>query len=246
MKTSLISRIANGLAAPVSPVRMVRNDRDHLYKIQFHQVKPEASSDYQDLCRQELQQIDTNEDVPMQLMASFKTWYGHQDEVIHIWKYKGNGYESHQKTQNELAELDSYRKFREARGKMLTSRRNELVYEFGFWPQMVAKNRNCLYELRSYQLKPGTIADWAGHWNTVFAQKYRVDEPVGGFFSDIGDLNMVYYFWAYKDLQDRLEVRNKAWSAKGDSWQRVVTNTQVLCNGITSSILEPMDFSPTK
>jgi len=234
------------LAPPISPVRMVRNDRDHLYKIQFHQVKPEAAQDYQQLCKENLIDINDATTVPMKLMASFKTWYGHQDEVIHIWKYQGNGYESHQKTQAELASMESYKKFRQERGKMLSSRKNELVYEFGFWPQMVAKDRNCLYELRSYQLKPGTIADWSGHWNNVFQNKYRADEPVGGFFSDIGDLNMVYYFWAYKDLQDRLEVRNKAWSAKGQEWQRVVTDTQMLCNGITSSILEPMDFSPTK
>jgi len=238
--------MAQALRAPVAPVRMVDPRRDHLYKIQFHQVKPEASMDYQDLCREELQEINANTSVPMELMASFKTWYGHQDEVIHIWRYSGNGYAAHKKTQNELANMESYRKFREARGKMLTSRKNELVYEFGFWPQMVQKDRNCLYELRTYQLKPGTIADWAGHWNHVFQQKYRVDEPVGGFFSDIGDLNRVYYFWAYKDLQERLEVREKAWSAKGDSWQRLVTDTQMLCNGISSSILEPMDFSPTK
>jgi len=247
MKTSVISRMAQALrTAPIAPVRMVRADRDHLYKIQFHQVKPEASSDYQDLCMTHLKEINENENVPMTLMASFKTWYGHQDEVIHIWRYSGNGYAAHKKTQDELANMESYRKFREARGKMLTSRKNELVYEFGFWPQMAVKDRNCLYELRSYQLKPGTIADWAGHWNAVFQHKYRVDEPVGGFFSDIGDLNMVYYIWAYKDLQERLEVREKAWSAAGDSWQRVVTDTQILCNGITSSILEPMDFSPTK
>ena len=67
--------------------------------------------------------------VPMKLMASFKTWYGHQDEVIHIWKYQGNGYESHQKTQAELASMESYKKFRQERGKMLSSRKNELVYE---------------------------------------------------------------------------------------------------------------------
>jgi len=244
--SSILRALGSRLTPPVPPVRMVNRNREHLYKIQFHQVKPEHAGVYRDLCKEHLVKLDKNPDIPIELMGSFSTWYGKQDQHIHVWRYNDNGYQSHHNSELLLQQSKEYTDFRQERSKLLNDRKNELVYEFGFWPAMVAKDRDAIYELRSYQLKPGTIADWAGEWNNVFSKKYRVDEPVGGFFSDIGTLNMVYYFWAYKDLQDRLNVRNKVWGQSGEDWQRVVTNTQRLCSHMESSILEPLDFSPTQ
>ena len=82
MRATAINRMRAALKPPVPPVRMVRAERDHLYKIQFHQVKPAAAMDYRDLCREHLTQINDKTSVPMELMASFSTWYGKQDEVI--------------------------------------------------------------------------------------------------------------------------------------------------------------------
>jgi len=225
---------------------MINTSREHCYKIQFHQVKPADVGHYRDLCRENLVRVHEKSELPIELMASFSTWYGKQDQHVHIWKYTGDAYRNHRECERALEDMPEYKAFREERSKLISSRKNELVYEFGFWPQMIAKDRNCIYELRSYQLQPGTLNSWAGEWNTVFSKKYRVDEPVGGFFSDVGSLNMVYYIWAYKDLQDRHDVRSKVWGHAGEDWQRVVTNTQRLCTNMESAIMEPLDFSPTK
>lgn len=248
MKISSVKSALNSLRVlnkPVPPLRLVNEQRDHLYKIQFHNLKPEAVEDYQGLCKEFMLPIHEDPEIPMELMASWMTLYGDQDQAIHVWKYSDNKYTSHAQSKDLLKMHSNYSKFREQRAKMLVNRRNDLLYEFGFWPQMQPATRNKIYELRSYKLQPGTMVDWAGEWNQVFARKLRQHEtPVGGFFTDIGDLNRIYHIWAYDDLAHRRNVRNEAWAV--DTWREVVANTQKLCTTMTSDVLVPMDFSPTQ
>lgn len=73
--------------------------------------------------------------------------------------------------------------------------------------------------------------------------KYRQDEAVGGFFSQIGEMHQVHHLWgmlvegrrgrrilelcpcpvAYKDLEDRVETRQAAWEFPG--WDECVVKT---------------------
>lgn len=43
--------------------------------------------------------------------------------------------------------------YRSERGKMLLSRRNQLLLEFSFWNEPVPRAGSNIYELRSYQLR---------------------------------------------------------------------------------------------
>lgn len=55
----------------------------------------------------------------------------------------------------DLQEFTAYRK---ERGKMLLSRRNQLLLEFSFWNEPVPREGPNIYELRSYQLRVSTTA----------------------------------------------------------------------------------------
>lgn len=247
MKSTLqqMFKLSTSQAKQVPPLRLINQNRDHLYKIQAHKIKPECFTAYKQLCGEELQKLHKDDDVPVELMASFVSLYGKQDMAYHFWKYKGNGYDSHDETLRILEKKPDFCKFRSERAKMLQSRESDLVYEFAFWPQMqTTKTNTNIYELRTYHLHPGTLPDFAGQWNTVFGNKYRSDKAVGGFFGDIGKLNVIYHLWSYKDLADRLETRNRAWSNSGADWQRVVSNTQRLCKSMESVILEAMNRKP--
>jgi len=188
------------------------------------------------------------------------TWYGSQDEAVHLWRYKGN-YSAHKFSNSSKAKSldEDYTKFREERGKMLVNRRNDLVFEFGFCPQIsnfkaqqdqsiidgkFDSNSNMVYEFRQYELKPGRLSDWNGQWNKVFQSKIRGHDNdfVGGFFTDIGKLNTIYYIWAYPSLEDRKNMRDKAWMH--DDWASVVTETQDCCESMSSQIMLPMMHSP--
>jgi len=49
--------------------------------------------------------------------------------------------------------LQEFVEYRKERGKMLLSRRNQLLLEFSFWNEPVPRPGPNIYELRSYQLR---------------------------------------------------------------------------------------------
>src|SRR5688500_10366 len=70
-------------------------------------------------------------------------------------------------------------------------------------PYLDAKETSVIYEIRTYNVKPGAVAEWEGR----FAEAYSVREkysPLGGMWhTDIGPLNQVVHIWQYENLQER-------------------------------------------
>ncbi|TTC00274.1 T-complex protein 1 subunit zeta [Bagarius yarrelli] len=91
-------------------------------------------------------------------------------------------------TENRIKQ--EFIEYREKRGKMLLSRRNQLLLEFSFWNEPVPRDGPNIYELRSYQLRPGTMIEWGNYWARAIELRQQNNEAVGGFFSQIGNLYM--------------------------------------------------------
>jgi len=47
----------------------------------------------------------------------------------------------------------------------LTSRSSQLSQEFAFFPTAPPRAQGGIFELRSYQLKPGTLLEWENTWS---------------------------------------------------------------------------------
>ena len=90
---------------------------------------PDAITDYQELCNEYLPAIDARKDIPIDLMGSFKVWYGETDQAIHLWKYRKNEYSSHAEAHGLLTKLPEFQKFKQERAKMLMAQRNDLIFE---------------------------------------------------------------------------------------------------------------------
>ncbi|XP_075913896.1 protein NipSnap homolog 1-like isoform X2 [Petromyzon marinus] len=220
---------------------LAKHDTSNLYKLQFHNVKPECLYAYNQLVTEMLPKIHDNPELPTELVGSFNTWYGEQDQAVHLWSYSG-GYPSLTTVMNELKKDKEFAEFRQERSKMLMSRRNQLLLEFTFWNEPRPRKGPFIYELRTYQLRPGTMIEWGNNWARAIRHRQDNDEPVGGFFSQIGDLYVVHHLWAYKDLQSRDETRQSAWHKPG--WEECVYYTVPLIRHMESRIMIPLKFSP--
>ncbi|XP_017896007.1 PREDICTED: protein NipSnap homolog 2 isoform X2 [Capra hircus] len=135
-----------------------------------------------------------------------------------------------------------FSEFRKARSNMLLSRKNQLLLEFSFWNEPIPRSGPNIYELRSYQLRPGTMIEWGNYWARAIRFRQDGNEAVGGFFSQIGQLYMVHHLWAYKDLQTREDIRNAAWHKHG--WEELVYYTVPLIQEMESRIMIPQKTSP--
>uniref|UniRef100_A0A8D0D3X2 Nipsnap homolog 2 n=1 Tax=Sander lucioperca TaxID=283035 RepID=A0A8D0D3X2_SANLU len=222
---------------------LTKNEESNLYKIQFHNVKPECLDAYNKLCEDVLPSIHADKYYPCELVGTWNTWYGEQDQAVHLWRYRG-GYPALTEVMNKLKQNQEFTAYRKERGKMLMSRRNQLLLEFSFWNEPVPREGPNIYELRSYQLRPGTMIEWGNYWARAIRYRQHNREAVGGFFSQIGNLYMVHHLWAYKDLQSREDTRNGAWQQEG--WDEVVYYTVPLIQHMDSRIMIPTKASPLK
>lgn len=218
-----------------------KEQNEYLYKVQFHQVKPEALPAYKKLCSEFIPRMSEIQDLPMQCVGSWSCWYGDQDQVVHLWRYT-DGFSSFRQASNKLAEHSWYKDMWTERSKMLHSRTNQLLYEFSFWNEIEAREGPNIYELRTYHLKPGTMIEWANNWARGIQKRQKNSEAVAGFFSEIGDLNVVHHLWAYKDLENRRTTRQAAWEKPG--WDDTVYYTVPLIRNMQSRILIPLEYSP--
>ncbi|KFO23627.1 THO complex subunit 5 like protein [Fukomys damarensis] len=207
-----------------------------LYQIQFHNVKPECLDAYNSLTEAVLPELHLDEDYPCSLVGNWNTWYGEQDQAVHLWRFSG-GYPALMDCMNKLKNNKEYLEFRKERSCMLLSRRNQLLLEFSFWNEPQPRAGPNIYELRTYKLKPGTMIEWGNNWARAIKYRQENQEAVGGFFSQIGELYVVHHLWAYRDLQSREETRNAAWRKRG--WDENVYYTdKTLTVAIEGSVVE--------
>jgi hypothetical protein len=68
-------------------------------------------------------------------------------------------------SQNKVLKINKeYKAFLKELKPMLRSRESQVVLEFGFWNAIVPHDKNNIYELRSYLLKPGRMLEWEQGW----------------------------------------------------------------------------------
>uniref|UniRef100_A0A3B3CAW7 Nipsnap homolog 2 n=1 Tax=Oryzias melastigma TaxID=30732 RepID=A0A3B3CAW7_ORYME len=221
---------------------LTKNEASNLYKIQCKSVRNPCTARLTTAVSEDvLPTIHADKYYPCELVGTWNTWYGDQDQAVHLWRYRG-GYPALTEVMNKLRQNKEFTAYRKERGKMLLSRRNQLLLEFSFWNEPVPREGPNIYELRSYQLRPGTMIEWGNYWARGIRHRQRNKEAVGGFFSQIGDLYMVHHLWAYKDLQSREETRNGAWQQEG--WHEAVYYTVPLIQHMESRIMIPLKASP--
>jgi hypothetical protein len=71
------------------------------------------------------------------------------------------------------------------RGKMLRSRYVQFLLAFSYWPAILPRTGNNLYEIRSYTLKPGTMIEWGNNWARAINYRRNNDEAYAAFFSQV-------------------------------------------------------------
>ncbi|KAJ3090886.1 hypothetical protein HK100_007327 [Physocladia obscura] len=123
---------------------------------------PEAWDDYTALISDYYPKVSNNPDYKMKLFGSWHTEIGKLDQVVHIWQYDNYpGYDG----SIALRHKDEVRnEFMRKLRPMITSRENQIMLEFDFWYTSEPFNHGGIYELRTYNLKPGRLLEWKLEW----------------------------------------------------------------------------------
>lgn len=221
----------------------------YVHEMLVHNVKPDAWSDYTALVAENFTRIHTDKSFKTALFGSWYTEIGPLDQAVHIWQY--NNYPGYHETKDLLAQDEQYARFMHHLRPMLVSHKNQMVQEFDFWESTSPSVHNTqaeqyqgggVYELRTYHLKPGRLMEWKNEWKKGLEARRKFIEPVGAWFSQIGELNVVHHMWFYPNLQVRKEMREKCWEV--DGWAATTFNTVRLIDTMNSRVVRPFKFSP--
>jgi hypothetical protein len=94
-----------------------------------------------------------------------------------------------------------------------------------------------IYELRTYTLKPGTVAEFERRWAPLIEGRQRLS-PLGALWhTEIGPLNEMVHVWPYESLDERARIRAAA--VEQGIWP---PNTLELIVKQRSEILMPAPF----
>ncbi|VTJ54783.1 Hypothetical predicted protein [Marmota monax] len=135
---------------------LAKKETSSLYKLQFHNVKPECLEAYNKICQEVLPKIHEDAHYPCALVGTWNTWYGEQDQAVHLWRYEG-GYPALTEVMNKLRENQEFVSFRKARRPNIYELRS---YQLRVSPMV--RFRPDIHELRPYQLWVSPTA-WTRH-----------------------------------------------------------------------------------
>ena len=96
-----------------------------------------------------------------------------------------------------------------------------------------------IYEMRTYDLKPRTQAEFEKRFGEAY-EKRKNYSPLAAFWhTEIGPLNQVIHVWPYKDIEERNRIRAAA--AKDGIWPPPTTE---FIDNMRSEIFMPFTVSP--
>ncbi len=96
-----------------------------------------------------------------------------------------------------------------------------------------------IYEIRTYRLIPGSVAEVEKRFAEGYEHRKKFSELVGFWHTEIGPLNEIIHIWPYADLAERARIR--AESVKNPNWPPKITE---FIRSMNSEILVPFPFSP--
>ncbi|BGP14853.1 hypothetical protein JCM10213_002708 [Rhodosporidiobolus nylandii] len=215
-----------------------------IHEFQKHKVLPQHVQQYKDLIASYYEGIHQSDEFHARLTGSWEIVVGEVDTFVHIWEYEGlPGFE---KTKGEIMESKGHLQFfNHEILPLIQSRTSQLNREFAFWQTSPATEKGGIYELRTYNLQPGTLLEWESSWRVGLEARLQTGHyPVGAWFSQIGPLHQVHHMWNYPSLESRSERRAESW--KQDAWSGTVSKTTRLTSSMQTNILKPLPFSPLR
>jgi len=96
-----------------------------------------------------------------------------------------------------------------------------------------------IYEIRTYQIAPGSLAEVEKRFGDAYQYRKKYSELTAFLHTEVGPLNEIVHIWGYKDLADRARVRGE--SSKEANWPPKI---QEFIRQMRSEIVNPFSFIP--
>ncbi|XP_062847035.1 protein NipSnap homolog 3A [Trichomycterus rosablanca] len=211
------------------------------YEFRTYYIKPHLNATFFKLTNEKINLRTAHSE----LLGYWSVEYGGLNQAFHIWKY--DSYAQRAAVRAALAQDPNWiEQYISKAMPMLNSQDNEVTYLVPWSKIQKPPKEGGVYELVSFQMKPGGPAVWGEAFQaavtTHAAPGYA--HPVGVFHSEFGQLNRVHVLWWYESADHRAAIRHQAHSDP-----RVVSAVRhsVSClESQKSKLMFPCSYSPLK
>ena len=94
--------------------------------------------------------------------------------------------------------------------EFIETMQSEIVVPFAFLPDLKPGKMGPFFEMRYYAMKAGTLPDLIKRWESKIEERVKMSPIALAGHVEHGEANRFIHIWAYKSLDERTAVRNKA------------------------------------
>jgi hypothetical protein len=173
------------------------------------------------------------------LEGSWTTEFGLLNQFVHLWAYPS--LDERERLRGALhANPDWTQGYVPRIRPMLVAQENKVLSAVK--PLTPPDAAGHVYELRWYRTHVGKAGEWLGHFKAILPVREQYSKNVGLWQTEFAQLNEVVHLWAYRDLNQRAEVR--AAVGRDPEWQAFIAKSAPLLAEMRSVVLNPAPASP--
>jgi hypothetical protein len=169
------------------------------------------------------------------------TEFGTLNQVVHLWSYADLN--ERDRLRAELAKNDEWtRSYLPQTRPLVVAQQNKFLSPV-LGPKAPA-DTGYVFELRTYRGHPGRIGEWLGYFKEIMPVREKYSKNVAVWQTEAGQLNEAVHLWAYRDLNERAQIRAKV--LQDPQWQAFLAKSAPCLAEMHSIILNPAPHSPLK
>jgi hypothetical protein len=169
------------------------------------------------------------------LTAFWHTEVGPLNEIIHVW-----GYQDLAERARIRAEAAKDANWPPKIREFVVDQDVEVLTPFAFLPDVTPGTLGPIFEIRRYSLTPGALASVMKRWEGALPARTKLSPLVVAGGVEFGAANRFIHIWAYKSMDQRLEVREQA--RKAGIWPPAGGGDELLAQ--SNKIVMPSAVSP--
>ena len=177
----------------------------------------------------------TNRTKVSPLGAFWHTEVGPLNEIIHVWGYRDLAERA--RIRAEAAKDANWPpKIRE----FIVDQNVEVLNPFPFIPDITPGTLGPIFEIRRYTLAAGSLPGVMKRWEAALPARIKLSPLVTAGGVEFGGANRFIHIWAYKTMDQRLQVREQG--RKAGVWPPPGGGDELLAQ--ETKIVMPSAFSP--
>jgi len=205
-----------------------------IYEVRTYTLRPGAVAEFEERFakRQPLREKHSK------LGAFWHTDFGPLNQVIHVWPYEDL---QHRTRVREAMANDAELRQLPGGGDLIVAQEADIMIPAPFMHPLGSRDygKGNVYEMRIYTFEPGKIPAVLDGWAKAIPEREKFSPLAACWTSELGGLNKFVHTWAYKDLNQRVRVREE--SRKAGKWP---PQTGVRPIRQENKLLIPAAFSP--